>query len=175
MWLQDCARPLSIEADADGCYPLDGKILCMKCHTQRAKQAMQWLAETPVTQVTLWMNQIESTGLIQLPVLPFCNRAPCTCARGWESVKECPVKRISACLKKSGECQRLNQCGGNVLHWDRFTPSWFLHRLSPELSPNSLSCARVLVHGCSMFTNTLLAYLQKKLLDWTTKKASDQA
>lgn len=37
--LQDCARPLSIEADADGCYPLDGRILCMKCHTQRAKQA----------------------------------------------------------------------------------------------------------------------------------------
>lgn len=38
---EDCARPLSIEADADGCYPLDGRILCMKCHTQRAKQAMQ--------------------------------------------------------------------------------------------------------------------------------------
>ncbi|KAG9276567.1 zyxin [Astyanax mexicanus] len=37
---EDCARPLSIEADADGCYPLDGKILCMKCHTKRAKQAM---------------------------------------------------------------------------------------------------------------------------------------
>ncbi len=43
--LQDCARPLSIEADADGCYPLDGKILCMKCHTQRAKQAKHWLVE----------------------------------------------------------------------------------------------------------------------------------
>ncbi|XP_076844551.1 LOW QUALITY PROTEIN: zyxin [Brachyhypopomus gauderio] len=38
---EDCARPLSIEADADGCYPLNGRILCMKCHTQRAKQAMQ--------------------------------------------------------------------------------------------------------------------------------------
>ncbi|XP_026782216.3 zyxin [Pangasianodon hypophthalmus] len=38
---EDCARPLSIEADADGCYPLDGKILCMKCHTKRAKQAMK--------------------------------------------------------------------------------------------------------------------------------------
>uniref|UniRef100_A0A668V4F0 Zyxin n=1 Tax=Oreochromis aureus TaxID=47969 RepID=A0A668V4F0_OREAU len=36
---EDCARPLSIEADENGCYPLDGKILCMKCHTQRAKQA----------------------------------------------------------------------------------------------------------------------------------------
>ncbi|XP_028325571.1 zyxin [Gouania willdenowi] len=36
---EDCARPLSIEADEDGCYPLDGKILCMKCHTQRAKAA----------------------------------------------------------------------------------------------------------------------------------------
>ncbi|XP_029958974.1 zyxin [Salarias fasciatus] len=38
---EDCARPLSIEADEDGCYPLDGRILCMKCHTQRAKQAAQ--------------------------------------------------------------------------------------------------------------------------------------
>ncbi|KAJ8289904.1 hypothetical protein GJAV_G00006600 [Gymnothorax javanicus] len=38
---EDCARPLSIEADADGCYPLDGRILCMKCHTHRAKQAAQ--------------------------------------------------------------------------------------------------------------------------------------
>uniref|UniRef100_A0A3P8X193 Zyxin n=1 Tax=Cynoglossus semilaevis TaxID=244447 RepID=A0A3P8X193_CYNSE len=36
---EDCARPLSIEADENGCFPLDGKILCMKCHTQRAKQA----------------------------------------------------------------------------------------------------------------------------------------
>ncbi|KAM4735888.1 zyxin isoform 1-T2 [Anableps anableps] len=38
---EDCARPLSIEADENGCYPLDGKILCMKCHTKRAKQAAQ--------------------------------------------------------------------------------------------------------------------------------------
>ncbi|KAM3614538.1 uncharacterized protein V6R79_015843 [Siganus canaliculatus] len=38
---EDCARPLSIEADENGCYPLDGKILCMKCHTQRARQAAQ--------------------------------------------------------------------------------------------------------------------------------------
>ncbi|XP_063055350.1 zyxin isoform X2 [Engraulis encrasicolus] len=36
---EDCSRPLSIEADSDGCFPLDGRILCMKCHTQRAKQA----------------------------------------------------------------------------------------------------------------------------------------
>uniref|UniRef100_H3CRI6 Zyxin n=1 Tax=Tetraodon nigroviridis TaxID=99883 RepID=H3CRI6_TETNG len=35
---EDCARPLSIEADENGCYPLDGRILCMKCHTKRAKQ-----------------------------------------------------------------------------------------------------------------------------------------
>ncbi|GLD63772.1 zyxin [Lates japonicus] len=38
---EDCARPLSIEADENGCYPLDGRILCMKCHTQRAKRAVQ--------------------------------------------------------------------------------------------------------------------------------------
>nr|XP_015805674.2 zyxin isoform X1 [Nothobranchius furzeri]XP_015805675.2 zyxin isoform X1 [Nothobranchius furzeri]XP_015805676.2 zyxin isoform X1 [Nothobranchius furzeri]XP_054597012.1 zyxin isoform X1 [Nothobranchius furzeri] len=38
---EDCARPLSIEADENGCYPLDGRILCMKCHTKRAKQAAQ--------------------------------------------------------------------------------------------------------------------------------------
>lgn len=37
---EDCARPLSIEADENGCYPLDGRILCMKCHTQRAKRAV---------------------------------------------------------------------------------------------------------------------------------------
>ncbi|XP_037532130.1 zyxin [Nematolebias whitei] len=36
---EDCARPLSIEADENGCYPLDGRILCMKCHTKRATQA----------------------------------------------------------------------------------------------------------------------------------------
>uniref|UniRef100_A0A3B3DG88 Zyxin n=1 Tax=Oryzias melastigma TaxID=30732 RepID=A0A3B3DG88_ORYME len=36
---EDCARPLSIEADENGCYPLDGKILCMKCHTKRAALA----------------------------------------------------------------------------------------------------------------------------------------
>ncbi|XP_061770908.1 zyxin [Nerophis ophidion] len=36
---EDCARPLSIEADENGCYPLDGRILCMKCHSKRAKQA----------------------------------------------------------------------------------------------------------------------------------------
>lgn len=40
--LQDCTRPLSIEADENGCYPLDGRILCMKCHTLRARQAKQW-------------------------------------------------------------------------------------------------------------------------------------
>ncbi|XP_068179817.1 zyxin [Antennarius striatus] len=38
---EDCTRALSIEADENGCYPLDGRILCMKCHTQRAKQAAQ--------------------------------------------------------------------------------------------------------------------------------------
>lgn len=55
--LQDCARPLSIEADENGCYPLDGKILCMKCHTQRAKQAAHWLAKAASLSVT--MNQIQ--------------------------------------------------------------------------------------------------------------------
>ncbi|XP_077576314.1 zyxin [Stigmatopora nigra] len=33
---EDCARPLSIEADENGCYPLDGRILCLKCHGKRA-------------------------------------------------------------------------------------------------------------------------------------------
>ncbi|XP_041077846.1 zyxin [Polyodon spathula] len=36
---EDCNCPLSIEADENGCYPLDGRILCLKCHTHRAKQA----------------------------------------------------------------------------------------------------------------------------------------
>ncbi|NXI69280.1 ZYX protein, partial [Anseranas semipalmata] len=34
---EDCGRPLSIEADENGCFPLDGHVLCMKCHTVRAK------------------------------------------------------------------------------------------------------------------------------------------
>ncbi|XP_010210652.1 PREDICTED: zyxin [Tinamus guttatus] len=34
---EDCGRPLSIEADENGCFPLDGHVLCMKCHTARAK------------------------------------------------------------------------------------------------------------------------------------------
>ncbi|ELW47547.1 Zyxin [Tupaia chinensis] len=33
---QDCGRPLSIEADDNGCFPLDGHVLCRKCHTARA-------------------------------------------------------------------------------------------------------------------------------------------
>ncbi|XP_077679742.1 zyxin [Eretmochelys imbricata] len=36
---EDCERPLSIEADENGCFPLDGHVLCMKCHTTRAKAA----------------------------------------------------------------------------------------------------------------------------------------
>lgn len=33
---QDCGKPLSIEADDNGCFPLDGHVLCRKCHTARA-------------------------------------------------------------------------------------------------------------------------------------------
>nr|XP_010600368.1 zyxin [Loxodonta africana] len=33
----DCGKPLSIEADDDGCFPLDGHVLCRKCHTARAQ------------------------------------------------------------------------------------------------------------------------------------------
>ncbi|XP_067426120.1 zyxin [Emydura macquarii macquarii] len=36
---EDCGRSLSIEADENGCFPLDGHVLCMKCHTSRAKAA----------------------------------------------------------------------------------------------------------------------------------------
>uniref|UniRef100_H3A6X7 Zyxin n=1 Tax=Latimeria chalumnae TaxID=7897 RepID=H3A6X7_LATCH len=34
---EDCGKGLSIEADDHGCYPLDGHVLCLKCHTQRVK------------------------------------------------------------------------------------------------------------------------------------------
>ncbi|XP_019404040.1 PREDICTED: zyxin isoform X2 [Crocodylus porosus] len=34
---EDCGKPLSIEADDNGCFPLDGHVLCIKCHTTRAK------------------------------------------------------------------------------------------------------------------------------------------
>ncbi|XP_008939129.1 PREDICTED: zyxin [Merops nubicus] len=36
---EDCGKPLSIEADENGCFPLDGHVLCIKCHTIRAKAA----------------------------------------------------------------------------------------------------------------------------------------
>ncbi|NXP81324.1 ZYX protein, partial [Ramphastos sulfuratus] len=34
---EDCGKPLSIEADENGCFPLDGHVLCIRCHTARAK------------------------------------------------------------------------------------------------------------------------------------------
>nr|XP_035110411.1 zyxin isoform X3 [Callithrix jacchus] len=34
---EDCGKPLSIEADDNGCFPLDGHVLCRKCHTGRAQ------------------------------------------------------------------------------------------------------------------------------------------
>ncbi|XP_060052734.1 zyxin isoform X3 [Erinaceus europaeus] len=34
---EDCGKPLSIEADDNGCFPLDGHVLCRKCHTVRAQ------------------------------------------------------------------------------------------------------------------------------------------
>ncbi|KAM3912810.1 zyxin isoform 1-T3 [Leptodactylus fuscus] len=37
---EDCSCPLSIEADDSGCFPLDGHVLCKKCHTVRARAAM---------------------------------------------------------------------------------------------------------------------------------------
>ncbi|OCT69677.1 hypothetical protein XELAEV_18036601mg [Xenopus laevis] len=36
----DCGCPLSIEADDAGCFPLDGHVLCKKCHTVRARAAL---------------------------------------------------------------------------------------------------------------------------------------
>ncbi|XP_044535491.1 zyxin isoform X2 [Gracilinanus agilis] len=34
---EDCGKPLSIEADENGCFPLDGHVLCRHCHTARAQ------------------------------------------------------------------------------------------------------------------------------------------
>ncbi|XP_053157926.1 zyxin isoform X3 [Hemicordylus capensis] len=36
---EDCGKPLSIEADDNGCFPLDGHVLCRNCHTTRVKAA----------------------------------------------------------------------------------------------------------------------------------------
>ncbi|XP_043935796.1 zyxin isoform X2 [Protopterus annectens] len=34
---EDCGKLLSIEADDKGCYPLNGHVLCMGCHTNRLR------------------------------------------------------------------------------------------------------------------------------------------
>uniref|UniRef100_UPI00403856D9 zyxin n=1 Tax=Callospermophilus lateralis TaxID=76772 RepID=UPI00403856D9 len=34
---EDCGKPLSVEADDDGCFPLDGHVLCRKCHAAKAQ------------------------------------------------------------------------------------------------------------------------------------------
>uniref|UniRef100_A0A8C5KT89 Zyxin n=1 Tax=Jaculus jaculus TaxID=51337 RepID=A0A8C5KT89_JACJA len=34
---EDCGKPLSIEADDNGCFPLDGHVLCRKCYSARAQ------------------------------------------------------------------------------------------------------------------------------------------
>ncbi|KAM8979519.1 zyxin isoform X1 [Sarcophilus harrisii] len=34
---EDCGKPLSIEADENGCFPLNGHVLCRNCHTTRAQ------------------------------------------------------------------------------------------------------------------------------------------
>lgn len=46
---QDCGKPLSIEADDNGCFPLDGHVLCRKCHTTRVKAAAwgPWIRRCP--------------------------------------------------------------------------------------------------------------------------------
>ncbi|XP_049630667.1 zyxin [Suncus etruscus] len=36
---EDCGKPLSIEADDNGCFPLDGHVLCRKCHSARASKS----------------------------------------------------------------------------------------------------------------------------------------
>ncbi|XP_039769785.1 zyxin [Ornithorhynchus anatinus] len=34
---EDCGKALSIEADENGCFPLDGHVLCRRCHESRAQ------------------------------------------------------------------------------------------------------------------------------------------
>ncbi|KAM9324569.1 zyxin [Gastrophryne carolinensis] len=36
---EDCGCPLSVDADDSGCFPLDGHVLCKKCHVVRARAA----------------------------------------------------------------------------------------------------------------------------------------
>lgn len=38
---EDCKKQLSSEADENGCYPLDGHILCLKCHTSRMNKGLR--------------------------------------------------------------------------------------------------------------------------------------
>lgn len=90
--LQDCARPLSIEADENGCYPLNGRILCMKCHTQRAKQGAQWSAAAAEFNYEPNPKAQDSFSCR----FAFANRALFSvCAHMWVRVWErmCSVKR----------------------------------------------------------------------------------
>lgn len=134
--LQDCARPLSIEADENGCYPLDGKILCMKCHTQRAKQAAHWLAKAASLSVT--MNQIQKHRIH--PAADFfclCDRALfsiCAQVCGWMfSVNMYVCMQIKCSI--SFVFVHFIQCRGNVLHrnWFYSTSPILQSPISPSL------------------------------------------
>lgn len=100
--LQDCTRPLSIEADENGCYPLDGRILCMKCHTKRAKQAAQWLADAASLRLT--MNQIQKHRIYS--AVGFC-----LCKQGFSRlyVRRCERECAVGKKKKKYVCMQF-QC-----------------------------------------------------------------
>lgn len=114
---EDCARPLSIEADENGCYPLDGRILCMKCHTKRVRQAAQWLAEAASLKLT--MNQIQKHRIHSAAVFAF--------ATGLSSVYVCRLWAWMCCVRRYVCMQSsirqslfaLLQCRSNVLHWNK--------------------------------------------------------
>lgn len=147
--LQDCARPLSIEADENGCYPLDGRILCMKCHTQRAKRAAQWLAEA--ASLCLTMNQIQKAQDSLGYRFCLCNRALFSvCAQVWMWM--CWVKMFACRFSVVFPRLCSPQCRSNVLHWNRLSSSFIPHLQLSNLSFCLLCELECIVCANSMFT-----------------------
>lgn len=166
--LQDCARPLSIEADENGCYPLDGRILCMKCHTQRAKRAVQWLAES--ASLCLTMNQIQKAQDSLSYRFCLCSRALFSvCAQVWMWM--CWVKMFACRFSVVSPCLCSPRCRSNVLHWNRF--SSFIPNLQLSNLPPCLLCELECILLCQFYVYSKISSRTCTRTVWS-KEQSDK-